>query len=92
MTDKNQRYDHYTALYSTPDELLKRDDLSRDEKIKILCEWEYDARELLVAADENMPGDYADMLSQIHQALHQLGADCNTENTAPTKHGGGIKP
>jgi hypothetical protein len=89
---KNEKYYRHAAMFSSPAEVLARDDLSREEKIKILCEWEYDTRELLVAADENMPGDCADMLTQIHQALHQLGADCDTEHTAPTKHGGSSKP
>jgi hypothetical protein len=76
----------------TPDveELVRRDVLSRPRKIEVLRRWEQDARDLQVAADENMAGDdSASLLQRIHEALRALGADPDPDRGAPTKHGGG---
>lgn len=78
------------AFFRTPQEVLERTDLSREEKIEILRHWEYDARELQVAEEENMPGEEPTLLTQIHEALHALNAQIDTEHTPPTKHGGGM--
>lgn len=90
MSDKNKTFIDPGAVFKTPEEVLKRTDLSREQKIEILCQWEYDARELEVAEEENMPGDRPGLLAQIHQALHALNAHLDTERASPTKHGGGI--
>ncbi len=78
------------AVFRTPEEVLQRTDLSREQKIEILRQWEYDARELEVAEEENMVGDQPGLLAQIHQALHALQAHLDAEGASPTKHGGGI--
>lgn len=89
MADINKIFFDPGPVFKTPEEVLKRRGLSREQKIKILCDWEYDARELEVAEEENMPGDQPGMLAQIHQALYSLKARRDAERSSPTKHGGG---
>lgn len=73
---------------TAPAQLLQRDDLSRDEKIALLREWEQDAREQMVAEEENMigSGTVAENLGDILAALAALGADREAA-PPPTKHG-----
>ena len=43
--------------FKRPTEILQSKDLSREQKIKLLRQWEYDVREIQVAEEENMgPG------------------------------------
>jgi len=53
-----------------------------------LRHWEYDARELQVADEENMGGGPADKLDEVSNALHDLDADIDIEHSPPTKQGG----
>ena len=64
-----------TSVFEHPSEVLQRDDLSDEQKIEILHRWEYDARELQVASEENMPPNNAstDLLDEVLKALHKLG-------------------
>lgn len=65
------------SAYQKPDDVVHDESLNREQKIQILRQWEYDARELQVAEEENMPELTADekgsMLSRVLDALHQLG-------------------
>lgn len=66
------------SVYEFPMEVVEDAELTREQKIQILHRWEYDARELQVAEEENMP-DLTDehrssMLSRVLDALHALGA------------------
>jgi len=56
----------------TPAELLNRPELSARDKLAVLRQWEHDAHELLVAEEENMPGDDAVPLSDIRDAIRTL--------------------
>lgn len=62
--------------------------LSREEKIALLKQWEYDARELEVAEEENMGGGAADMLERILRALEKLTPGDTHKIDAPNKQGG----
>jgi hypothetical protein len=75
-------------VFKTPNEVLTESLLSREQKIKILERWEYDARELQVAAEEGMEGPQPVTLDAVLRALQALGVRPNTERSAPTKHGG----
>ncbi len=77
-----------TNFFKTPQDVVRADDLTRDQKIKILCSWEYDARELEVAEEENMGGIEPDILDQILIALNTLEAEFELENSSPTKQAG----
>lgn len=64
-----------TAVYKTPAKVLEDPELSDLEKLKILDRWEYDARELQVAAEENMGGGQSDFLDEVLAAKRKLGAE-----------------
>jgi hypothetical protein len=76
--------------FKRPTEILQSKDLSREQKIKLLRQWEYDVREIQVAEEENMAGPEPVTLSSIHEALSSLGVFRDMERSAPTKQGGGI--
>jgi len=73
------------SVFKTPEEVLNSQELSRDQKIKILRSWEYDARQLEVAEEENMIGTQEDILDQIIFALRSLYVEYNLDQTSPTK-------
>jgi hypothetical protein len=62
-----------TAVFDQPEEVLRREDLTREQKILILRRWEYDARELETASEEGMRGESAEMLDRVLNALRALG-------------------
>jgi hypothetical protein len=64
-----------TSVYSTPEEVCEDPALTREQKISVLRQWEYDAREMAVAEEENMTGGPPDQLPQVLAALRRLGAD-----------------
>lgn len=74
-------------VFDAPADVLKAEDLTREQKIEILRRWEYDAREQQVATEENMPGENSDLLSLVLEALNSLGV-YSEESDAPTKQGG----
>jgi len=88
MTDIEQSMLDPTSVFAKPEDVLKAGDLSREQKIEVLRRWEYDARELEVAADENMTGNNSDLLDKVLQALEKLGYEADPENAPPTKQGG----
>jgi hypothetical protein len=77
-----------TSVFGRPAEVFDNPGLSREEKIRILRRWEYDARELEVAEEENMGGGPPDQLDQVLDALHRLEATIDSEHSPPTKQGG----
>jgi hypothetical protein len=88
MDEKNTLVDPST-LFKTPQKVVERNDLSRDQKIEILRRWEYDMRELQVADEEGMPpaGPQSVTLDAVLKAL-ALGAGSDVERSAPTKQRG----
>ena len=54
----------------TPDALIKDTELSPEEKKKALDVWEQDARQMLTASNEGMPGSEEGVSKSDH---HQLG-------------------
>lgn len=78
-----------TNYFQHPDNILENQELTREQKIAILHQWEYDQRELEVAAEENMMGSEEDLLDSILRALRRLDAGVDPELSGqPTKHGG----
>jgi hypothetical protein len=70
-------------------DVVKCKELTTQEKIDILHEWQIEARELEVADEENMCGPQDDdKLSEILLALHELNESIDVQHGAPTKHGG----
>jgi hypothetical protein len=77
-----------TSVFASPEDVIQKKSLSRDQKIKILKRWEYDALELEVAEEENMGGGPPGVLDQVLNALHRLDAQVDVDRSPPTKHGG----
>ena len=78
-----------SAVFGHPAEIVARTDLTRSQKIDLLRRWEYDARELDVAEEENMGGgESGALLDQILDALRMLEGTSTNGPSAPTKHGG----
>jgi len=94
MGDTTAKIDLKKALldpagtFERPDEIVRRRDLPRSTKLRLLEEWEREARELEVAEEEGITGGEASMLSRVRQAIAALGADDEVEHqAASTKHG-----
>ena len=95
MANSEKRIDLRQALLNPavvflgPEEVLERDDLTREQKIEVLRRWKFDALQLQVADEENMPSEQSsDILDRVLQALHALNASPNLEDSPSTKHGG----
>ena len=94
----NARFDDaltdVAKIYAHPTDIVSADDLSHQQKVKLLRQWEFDLRENLVASEENMTatapeGHSAELLRGVRKALLSLGAaDHKDETAAPTKTGG----
>lgn len=87
MTDIDRALLDPTSVFKAPEDVLKARDLTREQKIEILRRWEYDARELEVAADENMIGTNNDLLQRVLESLSSLGYVPDPDNNPPTKQG-----
>lgn len=63
------------SCFKQPAEVLEQDDLTRDQKLKILHQWEYDALQREVATEENMPASAPtrNALAEIRRSLETLG-------------------
>jgi len=77
-----------SSVFSHPEDILCEQSLTREQKIKILRQWEYDARELLVAEEENMGGGPPHMLGEILRAFHSLNSTFEVDHSLPNKTGG----
>ena len=80
-----------SSVFKTPEEVLQSEELSREQKIEILRRWEYDARELQVAEEENMIGSNSDILDLIMRALLRLDEQAEMERlerSGSSKQGG----
>lgn len=82
------------ATFKRPEDVCDDSRLSRAEKIKVLQRWEYDAREMEVAEEENMASGTTDKvtLADVLAALNELGVTADgseaADKKAPTKQGG----
>lgn len=79
----NQAIADASQVFPTPMAVVEAGDLTRDEKIKILKNWELDARRLIASADENMAderGPGRSRLPEVQAALRAL----DTEPAAST--------
>lgn len=76
-----------SGVFDRPEAVVSRKDIDRKTKIEILRRWEYDARELQVAEEENMAGGESDLLDRVLKAIDSL-QPTDVDKKAPTKHGG----
>jgi hypothetical protein len=61
-----------SAEFRHPDEVVSEAGLTKDQKLEILQQWEYDVREMEVAEDENMQGGSRVALRDVLNALDQV--------------------
>jgi hypothetical protein len=78
--------------FASPEALLAADDLTREQKLSLLRQWEYDLQLMQVATEENMtsdaaPGNNAEKIRQVHAAAEKLGAKMGSEESGPAKAG-----
>lgn len=88
MVDIDKALVDPALVFKAPEEVVADNELSREQKIKILQRWEYDVRELQVAEEEGMEGPQPVTLDVVLRALRALGAPADTERSAPTKQRG----
>jgi len=85
-----------TKRFATPQALVESDELDREQKIKLLQQWEQDLRLEMVAAEENMPGQMpgqsqggaAETFRKVREGLKKLGAAEQDKPAAAAKTGG----
>ena len=75
-------------VFPAPEDVVEHPGLSPEQKCRILRQWEYDARELEVAEEENMGGGPDDLLSRILNAINTLDPVHHPENGISGKQGG----
>ena len=76
------------SVFSSPEDVLENAALSKQQKIEVLRQWEYDARELGVAEEEGMVDGEPSPLRRVLLALDALTGGVDLEHTPPTKQGG----
>jgi hypothetical protein len=82
--------------FETPEALLAAKDLTREQKLTLLRQWEYDLHLLQVATEENMtgdapPGNNAEKIREVHAAAEKLGAEMDSKGGGAAKTGAVIK-
>lgn len=77
-----------TTVFELPEEVVKRAELTRDQKVEILKRWAADARALQIATEENMSGGKPSLLDEVNAALSIVDPDggaLGDLEKAPTK-------
>ena len=82
-----------SKVFRRPEDILSAEDLSEDQKVALLRQWDTDLRLLMVASEENMtastpPGRTAELLQSVHKAMRRLGHGPDPDKKAPDKTGG----
>jgi hypothetical protein len=78
--------------FRSPEALLASPELTRDQKLGLLRQWEYDLHLMQVATEENMtgdapPGSNAERIREVRAAAEKLGAGRAAEGGGPAKTG-----
>lgn len=78
-----------SKAFAHPSQVVSATDLSHGDKVKVLKQWELDARLLQVASEEGMSGGEASMLADVKKAQDDLGVEPPPDDKrgAPTKTG-----
>ncbi len=72
-SSKVDKIEHPQSYYATPDELIEDRALSLGERLHALKIWEQDARQMLTASNEGMPGSEEGIDPNNHHMLGQVG-------------------
>lgn len=76
------------SCFVEPEDVLREDRLTPDQKVEILRRWEYDASAAAVAEEEGMATGEPSLVRRILLALNLLVGTVDVEGTPPTKQGG----
>jgi hypothetical protein len=71
------------AVFKSPQEVVSSQELSREQQIEILRQWEQDTMSMEVA--DGMTGPQPKLLQPIRDALHALNYWPDTEHSSPSK-------
>jgi hypothetical protein len=63
---------HPRSYFAEPKDVLAHPQLSRDEKLTILRQWEQDALRLSTAESEGMGGGEENMIGRVEEAIQTL--------------------
>jgi len=69
---KMDKLEHPATFYAAPDDIVKDNNLSAEEKKKALDSWEQDARQQLTASNEGMAGSKEGINSSDHSRLGEI--------------------
>jgi hypothetical protein len=61
-----------SSVYKKPVDILADEDLTDEQKLGVLRQWECDARQILMADEENMVGDSPSMLHRVLECIEKL--------------------
>ncbi len=96
----NELQKDVAAKFETPDAILGDAQLAPPQKAKLLQQWEYDLRQMLVASEENMTdptarqGHSAELLRKVRKAMAALEQEhpglTGEPQGAPAKAGGSV--
>lgn len=75
------------SVFKVPSAIVNEPKLSKQEKIKVLGQWEQDARLIQVAEEESMAGGEGSMLADVRKALQQIRGNAEEQKGTPTKSG-----
>jgi hypothetical protein len=75
------------GCFREPSEVVADETLSREQKLRVLRQWDQDARQLAVAEEENMTGGEENMVGRVSKAILALGGHADRDAAAPTKLG-----
>jgi hypothetical protein len=80
--------------FARPRDILADERFTRQQKLKLLEQWDYDLQLLMTASEENMPsgddnssGQTGEQVAELRQALADLGAPHDPEAVGPGKVG-----
>jgi hypothetical protein len=76
-----------SAYFAQPQDVLAYPSMSNGLKLKLLHQWDHDARLLAEAEGEGMGGGEESMLGRVRQTLRQLEASMDTMETSAVASG-----
>lgn len=75
------------AVFKLPQAVVEESQLNTEQKIKVLHQWEQDARLIQVAEEESMTGGEGSMLRDVRMALQKVQGTTEERPGTPTKSG-----
>ena len=77
------------GTFSEPNEIVRMPGLTHSLKLRLLEQWEREARALAVAEEEGMTGGEESMLGRVRRAVVALGGEEKSDDqpSPTTKHG-----